>query len=853
MKKSLHFLPCLLLVLGFWSCGGPQTPHAPLSQYLHANWEFKALEDKDWLPAEVPGCVQEDLFRAGKISDPLAYDFDLAHRDLEKKEWEYRLVFNPPAQFLEREELHLLFEGLDTYAEVRLNDSLILRADNMFRSWEIPVKTIIKEGYNELRIRFKPPLMYHQQRWQDRPYTLPAGNDAAEEKISVYSRKAAFQFGWDWGPRLVTNGIWRPVQLKAWDRAQMKDLFIKQVTLGRDSARLQANFELSSNRVQPARVQILNQENDSLLLDEIIHLREGHNDLRRNFTIVNPELWWPRGYGDQKLYPLQARLFIGEHEVDSRSYSLGLRTIELIQEEDEAGESFFFKVNEQRIFAKGANYIPNSPILSRSSDSLYQRLIRDALRSNMNMLRVWAGGIYENDRFYELCDSAGILVWQDLMFANIPPDDAAFTENALEEVRENVKRLRVHPSLALWCGNNELEVAWFNWGWQKEHEYSEGDSARIWDNYLQLFHESIPEELASLHKQGAYVATSPLSNWGKLENFNIGTNHYWGVWHGEEDFEGLEINVPRFMSEYGMQSLPELKTAQSALGESFSVEDLAQLQKSYKGNRLLKDYIERYFPTPKNAEAFVYLSQLTQALAVEIAIQAHRSRQPFCMGTLYWQFNDCWPGISWSGRDVFGRWKAMQYKVREGYKDLAVFIEEADSKLKVITVNDGGLPVQKKIAVALMDLTGKALFEETLSASLLPGASTVQDYTRQGILKGSNPKNAVLRVQLLDLDGKILMEDLHFFVKPKNLGLRNPGLIVKLVSGDAKEALLEVEGKAFAKGVQISSADREIWLEDNYFDFIPGKSNQIRVEIRDSKGPLSFEDLQIFSLYEMTR
>ncbi len=400
-------------------------------------------------------------------------------------------------------------------------------------------------------------------------------------------------------------------------------------------------------------------------------LKKGKQTVKLEYDIDNPQLWWSNGSGNPYLYEKKLLIKRKKKVLSSKQFKFGIREIELVHETDEIGTAFYFKLNGEPIFMKGANYIPQDVFLPRVTNEDYEKLILAVKEANMNMIRVWGGGVYERDIFYELCDQHGILVWQDFMFAgSMYPDLPEFHSSIKKEVRDNIIRLRNHPCLAIWCGNNEIEVAWNNWGWQKQHGYSTEDSIEIWHNYLKIFEEMIPKQLTELDPYRPYTTTSPLSNWGTAENFNHASMHYWGVWHGRDPFEKFEENVGRFMVEYGFQSFPSFDVLKEVIPEdelNLDSETMKNRQKSYIGNGLILKHVEQYYDSPKDFKSFVKLSQKTQAKGMQMAIQSHMNNRPHCMGTLFWQLNDCWPGPSWSVIDYYGNKKDAYFTVKEEF------------------------------------------------------------------------------------------------------------------------------------------------------------------------------------------
>lgn len=662
MKK----ITVLILISLLISCNQPKQEGVIKSITLHSNWQFSQENSEAWYPAMVPGVVHLDLFANKLIEDPYWENNELKQRWIEEENWVYKTTFKIDDKFLRNQQIELNFEGLDTYADVYLNDQKILSANNMFRTWNVEVKDRIIPGENELKVVFKSAVKFNKQKVENYPNKLPSGNESVDikTKVSSFTRKAAYHFGWDWGPRFVTSGIWRSITLKVWNKARIKNIYTSTINLDDGNAEMLTHLEIEVAESGTYELTLHG-------IKQVEDLTKGLNNINYFFQIENPELWWCNGYGEAKLYKQNVELTQFDQIIDSKEIIFGVRTIELVNEPDRIGSSFYFKLNGKPIFMQGSNYIPQDMFLPRVKDEQYKKLIDDVKQANMNMLRVWGGGIYENDLFYDLCDQNGILVWQDFMFAgSLYPDDAEFKENVKQEVIQNIKRLRGHPSILLWCGNNEIEVAWNNWDWQKQYGYSTEDSVQIWDNYISIFHQLIPEQIAIYDPLRDYTPTSPLSNWGSAENFNHGSMHYWGVWHGREPFENFESNVGRFMVEYGFQSFPEMSSLKQVMSDSslnLNSSVMKNRQKSYIGNGLISDHISQYFDEPGTFEEFVLLSQQTQAKGMQMAIKAHKSKQPHCMGTLFWQLNDCWPGPSWSVIDYYGKHKLAYDVVKKEY------------------------------------------------------------------------------------------------------------------------------------------------------------------------------------------
>ena len=681
----MRFL-ALFFVIILMSCTSEQ-PNKSVE--FKGDWEFKKELDTIWYKAEVPGVVHTDLLQNELIDDPYYGNNELDLQWIEKENWVYKTQFKLTSEDSNYENIEIEFEGLDTYARVFLNDALIIESDNMFRNWTASIKEHLKIGRNELRVVFESPLKHHKERVEVYPYKLPSGNENVDLQVSNFTRKAAYHFGWDWGPRFVTAGIWRPVHLHFWNEVVIKDSYIKTDKITNNTANLSGIIELTSTSKTAIALAIQLKDSMGTVYDTIqkINLKKGLNTIPFDLEVENPKIWWPNGSGAQPLYDFDVSLAKDEKLITSLSKRVGIKTIELVNEKDYIGTSYFFKVNGKPIFMKGGNYIPQDLFLPRVSEEKYRTLFEKLVDANMNMIRVWGGGIYENDLFYNLCDENGILVWQDFMFAgSMYPEYNGFKETIEKEVVYNIKRLRNHVSIASWCGNNEIEVAWNNWGWQETYGYSNQDSIQIYATYESIFKELIPEKVEELTTV-PYISTSPTSNWGTAENFNHGSMHYWGVWHGREPFENYQTNVGRFMVEYGFQSFPEMSTIEKFSTEkdySLDSEIMRNRQKSYIGNGLIATHVNRWFVSTENFQDFVEKSQKAQQIGMQMAVQAHRLKAPHCMGTLFWQLNDCWPGPSWSVVDYYNNEKEAFKTISENFKNVIAIFDRKTSKITIL-------------------------------------------------------------------------------------------------------------------------------------------------------------------------
>jgi beta-mannosidase len=654
-----------------------------------------------------------------------------------------------------------------------------------------------------------------------------------DEKI--FTRKAQYHYGWDWGPRFVTAGIWKNVKLHFWNLATILNVKHHQKLLNDDLAELQFTTKINSNTNGKFQLKI----NDKV---EIVSLKKGLNTITSEYKIQNPKRWWTNGLGDANLYAFEISLSQNDKILHSNKLNIGLRTIELVQEKDTIGKSFYFKLNGIPVFMKGANYIPPDSFLPRATDSVYKSIVKNAVDSNMNMLRVWGGGVYAEDAFYDECDKKGILVWQDFMFAcAMYPGDKDFLQNVKKEVIDNVNRLQNHPSIALWCGNNENDEGWKNWGWQKQYQYSKSDSTKIWNDYKKLFHELIPQTLDSLlsNKENRYWPSSPSIGWGKKESLLEGDSHYWGIWWGKEPFEIYEKKVGRFMSEYGFQGMPNLETFKSFANKedlNLNSEAVKSHQKHATGYQTINEYMTRDFHVPTSFDDYIYVSQLLQAGGMKTAIEAHRRAKPNCMGTLFWQLNDCWPVTSWSAVDYYGRWKAFHYQAKKSFENLMISVVEEGDFYKVYVVNDNLLSLQGEINLELIDFNGKKLWKNNVNTMLPENSSSVQFTISKKDFEKFPLNNAVLSVSFKSEISSV--NSLYYFVKPKDLALSHPNIQLKFID----DFTLEITSNVLAKNVYIQTSE-EVIFSDNYFDILP--NNKVIIKL-----PKPLKNIKVKSLFD---
>ena len=836
--KLFAAVAVLLLV---WGCQREiaTTSGIFVQKEISEGWEFRQAGEGEWLPATVPGTVHTDLMANGIIEDPY---YRLNEHDVQwvdKVDWEYRTTFTVDGAITGKDRIELDFKGLDTYAGVFVNGKQVLQADNMFREWQVDVKDVLKPGGNELRIVLHSPIAEGIKKYDAQGYVIPVSdNDLAEigkveggKQVSIYTRKAGYHFGWDWGPRLVTSGIWRPVILAAWDEARIENLQIVQHEVSEEKATFTAVFEIDAEAKKNAVLSVIN--DDKVLATGKVQLQPGMKRYSVDFTIENPQLWWPNGLGEAHLYDIRGELGIGE-QITAQDTRIGIRTVELMREQDEKGTSFYFRVNGHPVFMKGANSIPNDVFLPRVTEENYRKMIETAKNSNMNMLRVWGGGVYEHDLFYELCDENGILVWQDFMFAcAMFPGDEAFLENVRQEAIDNVKRLRNHPSIALWCGNNEVLIAWHNWGWKQAAEAKSKENAdKIWQAYLDIFHKTLPGVVEQYDPSRSYWSSSPSSGPGIPADLVNGDEHYWGVWWGREPFKNYATHLARFMSEYGFQSFPELSTVRKyALPEDYDIfsEVMKSHQRSSIGSGTIEHYMLQEYKKPKDFSSFLYANHVLQAEGIKFGLEGHRRAMPYNMGSLYWQLNDVWPVASWSSTDYFQKWKALQYYVKKGFEPVLVSPYEDDVKLKVGIVNDRLEQVNGQLLLKLMDFDGRVIWER---ASLVEiPANSSRDYFNENkyeFLLGKNTRNLFLTAELI-AGGQVISTNSFFFRPFKELNLPKPTVEYSISESD-KGFDIQLYTDKLAKNVYLQMEDEEGFFSDNYFDMLPNSRVTINLD-----------------------
>ena len=850
------------------------------SRMLSADWQFRALGDPDkyvdaksvevkgdvrtWHPAQVPGVVQTDLLRNNLIPDPFDRDNEFRLQWIGLTDWEYQTVFQADAAALAHDHVDLLFDGLDTFADVYVNDQEVLHADNMFRRWRIPAKKLLKPGPNTLRIVFHSAVEKMIPYAKSLPYILPSistHNYGNEENIATapYTRKAPYNYGWDWGPRYMTEGIWQPVRLETWDALRIDNFHIHQQTVNADAAVLNAELDIEADRPTTATLTLAHDELSAAQTTDTtqtLQLDAGMNHVSFPIRIASPKLWYPVGYGAQNRYHFSATIRLNKKvELARAEIKTGLRSLELRRVADKWGKSFEFVVNGVTVFAKGADVIPFDSFPNRVTPEIHRKILQAARDAHMNMVREWGGGYYESDDFYDICDELGIMVWQEFMFGgDMIPGDVPFQENVRAEAIDQIKRLRDHPSIVLWCGNNEVETGWHHW--DNRQEFKEAISPdtrdRVWQDYVIMFADILKSSVKEYTDPVPFWPSSPSANFEETpDNQHNGDMHYWAVWHQQAPASDYNKQFPRFMSEYGFQSFPEMRTLRTFANkpEDFDIHSTVMQahQKNKGGNERILTYMLREYREPKDFASFVYLSQVQQAEIIKIGAEHLRRERPRVMGSLYWQLNDCWPVASWASIDYYGRWKALHYYARRFYDDVLISPYLHDGKVDIYVIADNLQPLSGKIHLRLLDFSGKVLFEQTKDVQAPAQSSAIYLTLDKADLAAKGDLDSSFLAVDLETDGKKVSQNLVFFDVTHDLQLPVAPKIDATISSAGGGYTITLQSSKLARGVYVSFGDLEVENSDNYFDLLPGEPATVTLKSAATLDQLK-SSLKIISL-----
>lgn len=826
--RLFYTLLCLLLcVCLLISCQKHEKEVEGKALFI-TDWEFQY--QGQWYPAFVPGYIHTDLIDNKLIPNPFYGHNEDSVQWVSDSCWVYRLLFDgtniDPNQHPE-----LVFEGVTGYAEFYLNGEPLLNqegqnyTDNSYRTWRFPLPVDVKNKNNELIVKFLPSSKIIKERSKQLPYTLP------DER--VFLRNPPYQAGWDWGPKMVTCGFSKIIYLNQWKDFTISNLHIRQNHLCEEEAHLLVSFDMLCDIDENATIKYL--VNDKVLKTvRGAEINPNTDKFSTELTIKHPQLWYPNGMGEQNMYKISVLVEKGSQSkrLDTK---IGLRDIRLNTATDSTGKSFEFLVNEQAVFMKGVNWIPADFFPTRIKEEQYRWLLQSCRDANMNMIRVWGGGIYEPDIFYDICDELGILVWQDFMYScALYPGDSIFVHNAEVEAREQVSRLRNHPCLAIWCGNNEVKNGWEDWGWQAH--YKPKHRIEIERDMHTLFDTLLAEIVTENDPYRPYVASSPLWGWGHPECCTQGDSHYWGVWWGELPFEMWEEKTGRFMSEYGFQSYPSMATIVSFTSDkerNLNSAAMKNHQKHARGVQIINKALDQYFYVPDKLTDYVYLSQLVQAYGIGQAIEVHRRKQPHCMGTLYWQLNDCWPVASWSSIDYYGRWKALQYEAQRQFEPIILTTAPLQgNELPIYAINDSAKTIRASLQICLCNFDGSITDSVYIDSISLPGRSAVEisRYKPAKKIKINKLTKQYLHLKLFDAKGRLLTQKIHFYLYPKQMEFQPKGIntqVQRLNAGTKEEQyIFTLSAEQIKYGVAITT-NLNGRFSDNYFTLLPGEEKHV--------------------------
>ena len=803
-----------------------------LSTGSHVDVACPVLPDEG-IPAEVPGTVHTDLLAAGRIPDPYVRDQEQQQTWVGRTDWVYRRSFHITPEFLKKDRVELVCEGLDALATLTINGTRVAQTENAFIAHTFDAAPFLSPGENQIEVAFRAPVSAARES-QDRRFFWHTGIDQERLSGGNHLRKSQCNFGWDWGPQCATCGIWRSMIVRSFDVASINDVHVRQVELSEESATVHVTAHASSyGETIPAALSVtLRLGGDIVAAGSASCTADSEADeslvlAGLSLHVAEPRLWWPNGMGDQPLYELVCDLIDESGDLLDRVVRyVGLRTIRLVRDNDEWGQQFAFEVNGIPVFIKGANWIPADTFPTRLADEQYIHLLDSAVSANMNMLRVWGGGIYESDQFYSLCDERGILVWQDFMFAcsAYPADSDDFVDSVVQEISYNIRRLRSHPCIALWCGNNEMEQIH---GCISTGSQLDALGAMSRESYTQLFDVRLADLVRRFDPERPYWPSSPHTPGEKRADANdprSGDAHLWMVWHGRQPFEAYRESGHRFISEFGFQSFPEPQAvAKFAEPEERNITSriMEYHQRSPIGNDAIIQYLLSWFRLPVGDDMVLWTSQILQGIAVTSGVEHWRRSIPRTMGTLYWQLNDCWPGPSWSSIDWEGRWKALHYMIRNAYAPflLSAVEDQDDGTVTLFVTSDVGERKWLSLSWRLWTVDGELIslgVEEVDSRVRSTTEVITLDFSEQ--IEQLGAENVLFYARLFDGDSEC-SSSVTTFVRPKHLELKDPGIDVTLLDADAGHFQLVADRPAL--WVWGEAIGRDITYSDRFFHLEP--------------------------------
>lgn len=831
---------------------------AVATRKLHDNWRFRQGRSEIWYPATVPGTVHTDLMANEIIEDPFFRLNERGVQWVDKEDWMYETIVNASKEEVCAENQQIVFYGLDTYADVYLNHERILTANNMHRTWVCDVKGKLKEGENLLEVYFNSPIKVDLPKYDQFDYTFNTGPDQSQnggvfnKTLSIFARKAGYHYGWDWGPRLVTSGIWRDIDLVTWNGLKIDNVQYIQKDVTASRANLSTIVKVNSDSdIDNATITLT--ADGKTVAHKKTALHKGLNCVTLDYTIKKPRLWWTNGLGEAYLYDFKATIAAGD-DVVSQNDAIGIRSLKLITEDDEFGRSLTFELNGKPVFMKGVDMIPLDNFLPRITREKYEKHVLDAKAVNMNMIRIWGGGVYEDNYLYELCDKNGILIWHDFMFAcSTYPADSAFIANIRQEAIDNVVRLRNHCSIALWCGNNECQDVYYGWGGRYDYYKKMGVEELTTKQFKDMYFRTLPEVVEQYGGGIAYRPSSPYAFEDTSSDGIHGDAHYWGVWHGRDSIGQYNIEKSRFFSEYGFQSFPEFESVKiyAPQERDWAINSEVMMAHQRAGsyaNNLIKEYMDQEFRTPDDFPTFLYVGSILQGDAIKTAIEAHRRDMPHCMGTLVWQHNDCWPVASWAGRDYYGRWKAQQYYSKAAYDDILVSPVVINDTLSVNIVSDRRSSAKGKFTLTAMTLDGNEIYSKSFDYTAKPLTSNKIFKEKVGnLLKENNRGDIIFYTTFETADRKY--ENVGFATKQKYMNYVAPDYTVDVVKTNGGYDVT-IGSDIFARGVFLSLDGIDNFFSDNYFNIMPGCEKTIHVttdiaepEIRNQLKLISMGDV----------